>query len=344
MSWGGANRPIVSNKIGIHLKEDGADGDIQIKGTGLGAKLFAKWSSRWWDVPLSIDGVTKIGTTDSDYLSIDRDSVDIYANSVKVATFGATTTVKDINLTGKIGLIGTDNNICSGEGNSDAGDDNISIGKNSGAALANSGDNNVLIGTDAGVKVNSGDNNVAIGINALKELTSNGNCVAIGSGALQNSTGSSNVGIGRSAGTDITTGTNNVAIGTETLENNVDVVGAIAIGQSAGGDYGSNGFMGNYSICIGTRADVGTDDDENSIVIGKYVVGKGSNTVVIGNDDVTDFYASEDSGATVHCTSLTLKETTTPTALADNGKLYTKNDNKLYFQDGAGTEHEISFA
>jgi len=40
---------------------------------------------------------------------------------------------------------------------------------------------------------------------------------------------------------------------------------------------------------------------------------------------------------------LKLKETTTPTALVDHGKVYTKSDNKLYFQDGAGTEHEIQF-
>lgn len=41
--------------------------------------------------------------------------------------------------------------------------------------------------------------------------------------------------------------------------------------------------------------------------------------------------------------ALCLKERTTPTADADYGKVYTKNDNKLYFQDGAGTEHEIQF-
>lgn len=41
---------------------------------------------------------------------------------------------------------------------------------------------------------------------------------------------------------------------------------------------------------------------------------------------------------------LTLAETTTPTAKTDWGKVYTKNDNKLYFQDGAGTEHEIAYA
>jgi len=40
----------------------------------------------------------------------------------------------------------------------------------------------------------------------------------------------------------------------------------------------------------------------------------------------------------------TMKEISTPTAVADWGRIYTKTDNKLYFQDGAGTEHEISFA
>ena len=39
---------------------------------------------------------------------------------------------------------------------------------------------------------------------------------------------------------------------------------------------------------------------------------------------------------------LALKETTTPSAVTDYGRIYTKSDNKLYFQDGAGTEHEIS--
>lgn len=41
---------------------------------------------------------------------------------------------------------------------------------------------------------------------------------------------------------------------------------------------------------------------------------------------------------------LFLKECTTPTAVTNYGTLYTKNDNKLYFQDGAGNEHEVSFA
>jgi len=40
--------------------------------------------------------------------------------------------------------------------------------------------------------------------------------------------------------------------------------------------------------------------------------------------------------------SLVLKEISTPTADANYGKIYTKTDNKIYFQDGAGSEHEIS--
>jgi len=36
---------------------------------------------------------------------------------------------------------------------------------------------------------------------------------------------------------------------------------------------------------------------------------------------------------------LHLNETTTPTAIADAGALYTKNNNELFFQDGAGFEH-----
>ncbi len=39
---------------------------------------------------------------------------------------------------------------------------------------------------------------------------------------------------------------------------------------------------------------------------------------------------------------LKIKETTTPTADSGYAKVYSKSDNKLYFQDGDGTEHEIS--
>jgi len=48
-------------------------------------------------------------------------------------------------------------------------------------------------------------------------------------------------------------------------------------------------------------------------------------------------------GLSVEDGLLTLKERATPTADTNYGKIYTKDDNKLYFQDGAGSEKEIAF-
>ena len=39
-----------------------------------------------------------------------------------------------------------------------------------------------------------------------------------------------------------------------------------------------------------------------------------------------------------------LKETTTPTAVPDFGAIYTKNDNHLYWQSGAGVEYDLGGA
>jgi len=45
--------------------------------------------------------------------------------------------------------------------------------------------------------------------------------------------------------------------------------------------------------------------------------------------------------STLSSNHLVLDEITTPTATSDKGKIYTKNTNVLYFQDGAGIEHPI---
>ena len=41
---------------------------------------------------------------------------------------------------------------------------------------------------------------------------------------------------------------------------------------------------------------------------------------------------------------LAFQETTTPTPLVNYGKIYTKTDNALYFQDGAGVEHTVTIS
>ena len=61
----------------------------------------------------------------------------------------------------------------------------------------------------------------------------------------------------------------------------------------------------------------------------------GSFVVVNAGIAATDWISTTD--------YLRLGEITTPGATANWGKVYTKSDNKLYFQDGAGVEHEIAF-
>ena len=97
-TWGGANRPVTSNKLGIPTKADGADGDLQIRQTQLGAKLFGKIGGRWYDSPFSIDGTTKIGTKLSDHLAITREGIEIYDRDVKVASFGRTMNIGNWNI------------------------------------------------------------------------------------------------------------------------------------------------------------------------------------------------------------------------------------------------------
>ena len=70
-----------------------------------------------------------------------------------------------------------------------------------------------------------------------------------------------------------------------------------------------------------------------------------TNTYSLGQSSALwyDVHASQLEAANyVQANYLIIRETTTPTAVATKGKVYTKDDNKLYFQDGAGSEHEVS--
>ena len=88
-----ANRPKISTKLSYPKAREGSDGDMQVRQTNLGAKLFGKVGGTWYGAPLTAtagDPVTRIGTNLSNHLAIDKDSVDIFTGGAKVATFGAT--------------------------------------------------------------------------------------------------------------------------------------------------------------------------------------------------------------------------------------------------------------
>jgi hypothetical protein len=187
MGWNTPRRPKISTKLSYPNPREGGDGDIQVRQTNLGAKLFGKVGGTWYGAPLTGtagDPVTRIGTNLSNHLSIDRDSIDIFTDKVKVASFGATTIIKDLNVSGKIVteggatsiMLGVDNG--SGKYNIGIGDkalqdcsgndsSNIGIGTNAGKEIKNDGGSypagNICIGADAGNSITIGDNNIAIG-------------------------------------------------------------------------------------------------------------------------------------------------------------------------------------
>jgi len=77
--------------------------------------------------------------------------------------------------------------------------------------------------------------------------------------------------------------------------------------------------------------------DDFTVDTDKFTVEGDTGNVGIGT-------ATPNAPLTVQVGILSLGETTTPTATTNYGKVYTKTDNKLYFQDGAGSEHELAFA
>ena len=291
------NRPKIQyGKVNSPSPREGVDGDIQVRQSNLGARLFGKISGKWYHAPLTgTDGnpVTRFGTGLSNYLSIDNDSVDIFKNKVKVAEFGETTTLGDtstehveitsshfkikdgstarvtidstgvtvpnILLTGKIKLTSSgDRNVCIGLDNGDAGDDNIAIGSKAGEGLHANSNRNVLIGTNAGLVVGDGANdNICIGNNAGYDITN----------------GDLNICIGTQAGFDITTAQANICIGYKAglaLTATVDTGGGAPPARNTllGNQAGDTITTGYQNTCVGALADVTGTGAVNQIAIG----------------------------------------------------------------------------
>ena len=205
------------------------------------------------------------------------------------------------------------------------GDQNTCIGVGTGYTMTTSG-NNILIGHGAGNAISAGqtttDGTVAIGVSALTALTSGArnlaigyeSClgaqqatdnVAIGYNALRNSSNSSshkNVAIGNYALLDIVGGaaTQNTAIGHNAGQNILTSDDTVIIGHAAGDAV----TAGEKSVIIGSDADASGANVHNEIVIGYDCQGQGTNTVTLGDGNVTAVYMADDSGATVHCASI----------------------------------------
>ncbi len=114
---------------------------------------------------------------------------------------------------------------------------------------------------------NSSGSNIAIGYEALYSNSSGADNVATGKQALKNATSSLNTGVGNFALYDITTGGGNTAIG-----------------RSAG----INNQTGSNNTYLGYGAKTGSSmNTTNSTAIGAMSTVTSSNTIQLGNEDVT---------------------------------------------------------
>ena len=224
------------------------------------------------------------------------------------------------------------------------GDRNILIGRTAGKAMTTSADTTV-VGDQAAAQITSGGSGlVAIGDAAMSQVIGVGGaeCVAVGRDALKYCSGMGNVGVGKSAGDKITTGVRNTCIsnssGGEITEGSYN----LAFGYNSMGTT----TTGDYNLAFGFEVDLQDGTASSQLTIGNLIFANGGfgegTTVGIGSVGIKVDPPS--ANASLYAAgAIGLTEITTPTADANYGKIYTKTDDKLYFQDGAGAEHEIAF-
>lgn len=151
-----------------------------------------------------------------------------------------------------------------------SGANNIFLGFNS-MPLNSNGESCIGIGTYTLSNATSGRYVIAIGYGSLDSTTQSQYTVGIGDYTLRGSIGGYNTAIGSMAMQELITGSQNVAFGYRA-----------GLSQSNGAGLSQS----NKSILIGSETKTLSNNSINEIVIGDSAVGYGSNTVVIGNDQI----------------------------------------------------------
>lgn len=206
----------------------------------------------------------------------------------------------------------------------------ISVGKGSGTnngvntaigyeALAANTDGvyNSAYGFQALTANTSGNYNHALGFQVLASNTTGNSNNAFGQGALPaNTTGSDNIAIGTSALFRNTTADNNIAIGTQALGNSLTGSNNIAIGaqtivsNTTGYNNTAIGYQslrlnstGYNNTALGYSADVAFDNLSNATAIGYGAIVAASNSIQLGNSNLSNVNTSGSLTANASITS-----------------------------------------
>jgi hypothetical protein len=205
---------------------------------------------------------------------------------------------------------------------------NTAVG--AGTLLLNIGDQNTgdgtantAVGVGALLSNTTGSYNTANGLLALFSNITGFNNTANGIYALfSNTDGIRNTANGAVA-LNLNTGSFNTADGADALRYNAQGEGNTAVGQAAL----ENNTTGDHNTALGENAGASLDTGDNNIDIGYNVVGVAgeSNTIRIGNTDITDTFIRGISGATVASGAAVL--------VASNGHLGTVTSSARFKED-----------
>ena len=202
-------------------------------------------------------------------------------------------------------------------------DGNFNTGVGAGTLLSDTGPENTATGAGALFSNTTGADNTADGVFALFTNTEGHDNTAIGDFVLfSNTAGSNNVAIGRQALYNNITGSQNTASGLFALQNDTDGSDNTAIGASS---LVNNTGSGNTALGVNAGSNLTTGT--NNIDIGLDVTGVAaeSNTIRIGDTDITDAFIRGISGTTIASGD--------PVLVAANGHLGTLTSSKRFKHD-----------
>ncbi len=163
------------------------------------------------------------------------------------------------------------------------GNGNAALGY--GSLQANTtGSNNATFGVNSMYSNSTGSWNTVVGVNALYKNVIGQYNTAIGGGALYNSIGDENAALGLNSLFNLTTGSRNTGIGSSVIYNLSTGSNNTALGH--GTLY--NLTTGSNNTILGASADVSVGTLSNTTAIGYGAIVNTSNTIQLGNNDITD--------------------------------------------------------
>jgi hypothetical protein len=229
-------------------------------------------------------GVTSVGIT------LGTTGTDVNVTGSPITTSGnITINIPDASATAR-GVVSTGTQTFAGAKtfNSDIIVNGVNVGRGGSSVPSNT-----RIGNSALQDNTTGGNNTSVGFASLIFTTTGSSNTAIGHQVLSNNNGSLNTGVGISSLFNLTTGSNNLGLGNQ------------AGNQISGG---ANHTTSNNSIFIGSDTKPAANNQTNQIVIGHQSVGQGSNTVTIGNSDIT---SNKLFGRVIHADAVNADESAT---------------------------------